>query len=269
MSRFLGVLLLFLLAAPVGAQELIFTSPPRESAEAGEKMYGPIASYLSAQLGRKVVYEHSRNWLHYIDQLRADHYDLVFDGPHFISWRMQRHGHTPLVRLTGGLSFVVLARADDQRVTEMSQLAGRPVCGHAPPNLATLTMQAQFPNVSREPIVREMRGFNNIFKAVLDGKCIAGVVPLGVYRKLNTGEAEGRLRVLFQSPPVAHQGITASSRVSVDEQERIRTSLLAEESQEATKALRDRFGRGKPFQSASVEEYAGLSVLLKDVWGFN
>ena len=77
-----GLLLLFQSAI---AKDLILTAPPREKPEAGQKLYGPIASYLTKLLGKKVVYKHPQNWLNYQHEMRHDKYDIVFDGPHFIS----------------------------------------------------------------------------------------------------------------------------------------------------------------------------------------
>jgi len=65
--------------------ELVLSAPPRESFKAGNKLYGPLAEHLTKLLGQKVTYKHPENWLHYQRELRNDVYDIVFDGPHFIS----------------------------------------------------------------------------------------------------------------------------------------------------------------------------------------
>ncbi|KPJ93231.1 MAG: hypothetical protein AMJ53_07800, partial [Gammaproteobacteria bacterium SG8_11] len=66
--------------------DLILSAPPRELPEAGLKLYGPLASHLSELLGEKVIYQHPNNWLEYQRDLRRGVYDIVFDGPHFVSW---------------------------------------------------------------------------------------------------------------------------------------------------------------------------------------
>jgi len=269
--RCMGILALCAtLAAPVHAQdsEFVFTSPPREPAKKGLETYGPIAEYLSSKTGAKFVYQHPQNWLNYMSQMQSDAYDLVFDGPHFISWRIAKFNHTPLVKLPGKLDFVVIARTDNPNISDLSDLAGRSVCGHAPPNLATLTMQARFPNPSRQPYVVEVRGFPNIFKAVVDRKCEGGVLPTKVYAKLNKGETEGVTRVLYQSRPLPHQGFSASTRIPPETQKAVRDALLAPEASGPTEKLRARFAGGKALQPATREEYEGLGYLLKDMWGF-
>ncbi|MDH5777459.1 MAG: phosphate/phosphite/phosphonate ABC transporter substrate-binding protein, partial [Gammaproteobacteria bacterium] len=69
------------------------TAPPRESKEAGNKLYTPLANHLSKLLNAKVVYQHPGNWLNYQRDMREDKYDIVFDGPHFISWRLEHLKH--------------------------------------------------------------------------------------------------------------------------------------------------------------------------------
>jgi len=151
-------------------------------------MYGPIADFLSAKTGHTFTYKHPDNWLSYMKEMRMGEYDLAFDGPHFVSWRIAALQHTPLVRLPGKLEFVVISRKDNAKVTKIQDLAGKPICGHAPPNLATLTMQDQFQNPSRQPRIEVVRGFKNVYNAMVAGKCEAAVIPAKVYKKLNKGD---------------------------------------------------------------------------------
>ena len=74
------------------ARNLILSAPPRETAEAGMKIYGPIAQHLSKLLGVIVTYKHPGNWMTYQHEMRDDKYDIIFDGPHFISWREKHLG---------------------------------------------------------------------------------------------------------------------------------------------------------------------------------
>jgi len=267
------ILVLFATVALCGpltavARDIVFTAPPRESIDDGKATYDPIAEYLSKVSGQTVRYEYSRNWLSYMSKLQEDYYDVVFDGPHFISWRMARYGHMPLVRIPGSLDFIVMVRADNANVTQLSDLAGRSACGHAPPNLATLTFQAQFPNPSRQPYLIELTGFPNIFQAVLDGKCDAGVVPSKIYAKLNKGDKQNTSRVIFQSKPLPNQGFSASTRVPPELQAKFVAALLAPEAEKPTAKLRARFAGGKAFIAANRQEFEGLGYLLKDMWGF-
>lgn len=260
-------LILFGVQAAV-AEPLIFTSPPRETPAKGQEDYGPIADYLSKSTGREFVYRHPKNWLSYMKDMQTGKYDLVFDGPHFVSWRVAKLNHTPLVRLPGALEFVVITKKDNGKIQEMNDLAGRYVCGHAPPNLATLTMQAQFSNPNRQPQIRVIRGFTNVFNGLLEDKCDGAVIPAKVYNKLNKKDETKSTRILFHSTPLPHQAFSADPRIPSELQSKIRQSLLSPGGVKATVKLRDRFAGGKELLATDRGEYQGFSYLLQEIWGF-
>ncbi len=105
----LPVNVLFLLCCCSAARaDLLLTAPPRESVADGQKQYGPLAEKLTQILGEKVTYQQPKGWLFYQRDMRADKFDIVFDGPHFISWRIKRFGHTPVAKLPGTLVFIVV-----------------------------------------------------------------------------------------------------------------------------------------------------------------
>lgn len=258
---------LFLVTATVSAADLVFAAPPRGSLETEQKIYQPIVDLISQVTGKSFVFRYSQSWLGYEAAMLKDAYDVVFDGPHFIGWRMAKLGHTPLVRLDGNLSFVVVARKDSERIRELKDLAGRKVCAFAPPNLATLTLYNAFANPARQPIIAEInKGFKEAYDGVLGGKCDGGVMQAALYAKFDEGSHKGQTQVLFRSQPVPNQGISVSRRITPEMQKKIADALLGPAGQKATAALREEFK--KDFVPAKPEEYQGLGVLLKDTWGF-
>lgn len=106
-------LLLILLLSPfsgsfaASGKTYLFSAPPRGSETKEREVYEPIASYLSQVTGKNIVYKHPDNWLNYQNLMQQGKYDLVFDGPHFIGWRMEKPGHQPLVKLPG--SYLLLS----------------------------------------------------------------------------------------------------------------------------------------------------------------
>lgn len=268
-NRLLAGLLLFAVGIPAYAKDLIFAAPPRGSLQEETKVYQPIVDLLSKVTGQKVTYRWTDNWLVYEHAMQKDEYDFVFDGPHFIGWRMEKYNHAPLVKLDGKLAFVVIARSDNARIQEIKDLAGRRICAFAPPNLATLTMYTHFNNPARQPIIMEIKkGFGEAFEGVMNKRCEGGVLQKTLYeQKFNVGEAAGQTKVLVQTKPVPNQGLTASNRVSLEMQQKIAAALMSPEGQKATEALRARFK--KDFVPATKAEYEGLGALLKDVFGFN
>ncbi len=87
-----------------------------------------------------MTYQQPRGWLFYQRDMRQDAYDIVFDGPHFISWRTLQSNHTPVAKLPGKLVFAVVARQDDAGIKELDNLVNQSVCTVSPPNLSTLTL---------------------------------------------------------------------------------------------------------------------------------
>jgi hypothetical protein len=215
------------------------------------------------------VYKYPDNWLTYQKEMQTGQYPLVFDGPHFISWRMQHSQHEPIAQLPGKLAFVLATSATDKRFTDISQLAGRPICALAPPNLATLTMQSKFTNPARQPLIIEVPSFGEGYKQMLAGKrCVAVVMRDKLFKKLN-GEKKAA-QVIWSSKGVANQGFSAGPQFTPEDKRKMQKALLAPEAKTAITGFLDRFSKGnKQLESATYEDYRGLSELLKGVWGFD
>lgn len=260
--------LLFALSIPSYA-ELILSAPPREDSETGTKLYGPLAEHLSKLLGEKVTYVHPNNWLEYQRDLRKDVYDIVFDGPHFVSWRMSHLHHDVLVKLPGTLEFVVIVNSDDPEIKHVKDLIGKKICGIPPPNLATLTVIDQFPNPVRQPVIWGVNGgYMDVFRAFISGKCRAAVFRSTFFEKKLTEQDRANTRVLFRSKALPNQAISVSSRVNDTARKKIVKSLTtAGNGMIATKSISRRFGgkQAKPFVSAKKEEYEQHTQLLEGI----
>ena len=252
---------------PVAAQDFVFSAPPRGTADKEALVYKPIAAYLSRITGKRIVYQHPDNWLNYQSQMQKDAYDLVFDGPHFVAWRMAKTKHKPLVRLPGKLAFVVAVQKGNTKITNIQQVRGRKICVLAPPNLATLTMLKQFDNPMRQPFLVSIKSFPQAYERLTKGDCIAAVMRDKMFNKLNKGSQLGR--IIYRSQGIANQAFSAGPKFSVDDKERIKQALLSAEAKQKMAAFHARFNKkGKPLEAAMRNEYQGLAVLLKDVWGF-
>ncbi len=259
---------LFLLPQLATAQELIFTAPPREKPEAGAKQYGPLAAHLSKLLDRNVRYVHPGNWLNYQRDMRADRYDIVFDGPHFASWRMAHLGHDALVRLPGSLEFFLLTNKGENEIHTTDDLVGQKICGIAPPNLSTLSIIAKFNNPVRQPVVKAIRGgMSAVVKAFDAGQCRAAVVRNTFFSKKMSNEQRARYRIIYQANPLPNQSITASKRVSEREKMLITQSLTNGDGIVASQPILKRFGgkKAKSFVLAKAGEFNGINSLLEGV----
>lgn len=265
----LALAILMPAALPVAGAELVMTAPPRELPEAGEKIYAPLAEYLSTILGEKVVYKHPKNWLQYQRDLRHDVYDIVFDGPHFVSWRMAHLNHDVLVKLPGTLEFVIVINKDDQDINDLKDLIGKKICGIPPPNLATLTVIEQFQNPVRQPIIWGVRGgFRSVHETFSKGGCRAAVFRTTFFEKKLSDSDRATMKVLFKSKALPNQAISVSSRIKPKyKKEIIRSLTLDEKGKKAAQGIVNRFGgkNATPFIAAKKEEYSDHTMLLEGV----
>ena len=262
-------LCLLLPAMSQASAELIMTAPPRENPEAGAKIYTPLAEHLTILLGEKVIYKHPKNWLEYQRDLRHDVYDIVFDGPHFVSWRVAHLKHDVLVKLPGTLEFVIVVNKDDKEIKEMKHLVGKKICGIPPPNLATLTVIDQFQNPVRQPIIWGVPGgFPNVYDTFKKGGCRAAVFRTTFFNKKLSDADRASMRILYHSKALPNQAISVSKRIDSKYKEKIIRSLTLEESgKKAAQGITKRFGGKKapPFVAANKKEYADHTLLLEGV----
>ena len=259
--------LALLFAAPATiAKDLVLTAPPRESEQKALEIFQPIADYLTRALGRPVVYKFSDNWLTYQSEMQKDLYDIVFDGPHFISYRMTRHQHTPLVKLPGKFVFIIIAKKGNDRINKIEDVNGRRLCAPAPPNLGALTALAQYTNPARQPILVDTKGFPQTYEGLLSGKCVAAAMQIKVFEKLD--KEKKAAKILFESKGLPNQAISASPRLDVAQRAKLAEALLSAAGKQATAKLREEYN-GQDFVPAAAQEYEGHHILLKDTWGFH
>lgn len=267
-GRGLTLLCLLFIAGISQAKELILTAPPRENPEAGNKIYGPLALHLSELIGSKVVYQHPRNWLNYQRDMRENKYDIIFDGPHFISWRVNHLKHDVLVKLPGTLEFFLITNAENGRIKSLDDLIGKKICGISPPNLSTLTILDKFRNPVRQPVIVGIKGgMGKVYQAFNDGKCDAAVLRSTFYKKKLKQDQRDKLKVLYHSTPLPNQAISVSQRVNTSAKNKMLQSLTLGDGTRQSEGILKRFGgkKARSFIPTKNVEYAGHNVLLEGV----
>ena len=267
------ILFLFILLLPLKAvisASLVLTAPPREKPEAGMKIYGPIAARLTKILNINVIYKHPGNWLKYQREMRNDKYDFIIDGPHFVAWRIAHLSNTPLVKLPGTLQFMLLADKNNPDLDTADKLIGKRICGISPPHLSTLSVLDYYRNPVRQPIIRGIKGgMGKVLKAYFSKKsnCSAMVLRNKFFKKKVKKDQREKLKVLFLSKAMPNQALTASKRVSVVLQDKIRRDFtMVKEGVASTKGVVKRFApKAKSFIPVKAGEYDGYNMLLEGV----
>ncbi|MBI3563412.1 MAG: PhnD/SsuA/transferrin family substrate-binding protein [Gammaproteobacteria bacterium] len=261
--------LLVLIALPVYA-DLIFTSPPREGGggnDNADDFYIPFAKYLSSVIGQKVVYENPSNWLNYQAKMKEDKYDIIFDGPHFIAWRIVHLDNEAIVRMPGPLDFTLYTRKSEDSVNKLEDMVAQSFCTIPPPNLGTLALLDKFRNPVRQPVLKSIGGgVQQIVEAFKEGKCKAALVRSNYYAKKISDEEKKNLKVIFKTGNFPNQGFSVSKRVSVQERAQLKQALTSTTPDATVLELVKRFGKPEDrLIPTDNKEFEGYNNLLEGV----
>jgi len=270
-SIYKPVFALFTLAVLFSQQlqaKLIFTAPPRESRQSALELYTPFAKHLSELLGEEVEYQYPRGWLRYQRDIRRNIYDLIFDGPHFASWRMAHLGHKPLVKLPGTLVFYFITPATNVDITKSTDLIYKKVCIIPPPNLTALVLLSELNDPIKEPVLKSVKGgMKAVFKELDKNSCVAAVVRSNYYDKRLSDEQRAKYKIIHTTKPIPNQVITASTKVDKTSRDKIIQSLTEGPGVEVANKIVKRFGgkKVKSFIKADKADYEGQNKLLEGV----
>lgn len=254
------------LSAEEAQSPLIFGTAPTSSPEETKKAYAKMISYLSETIGRPVELQPAANYQDYQLNMRKGVYDLAFDGPPFVAWRMERMKHVPLVRLPAEIKIIVIKR-DDSKYNTLEELATHNVntCVVPPPNTLTLIFLGYFPHPARQPNLLPIEGFKNIENCIRSGKGEVAVFRDVYWQKMDqTG-----LKVVYE-PGIGYpeRTISAGPNVSPELRAKIIDALISEQGAAASKDVLSRFRRDK-FVRAESQDFEGQSEMLRPVWGFH
>jgi len=269
MGKYRIVLLLFVLllaqgTLAAGEGKIIFATAPTQSAEVTRELYTPLLTHLSRETGREFVLETASNFVEYTNKMRSGHYDMLFDGPHFVGWRMDRLGHQPLARFPGQIRIVVVT-GEDAPYSRLQELAARKVCTFASPNMLTMAFLQYIPNHARQPTLVRAQGFPGLVECLRSGKGEAAVLRDKFWNKKMD---QSGLRLLA-APAEGYPERTFSISGALDEElrQQVAEALLSEAGREAAAPLLKRFKRDR-LVAAKRAEYKGVGRLLNPVWGF-
>lgn len=263
-----GLLAAGLLFSVASHAELILSAPPRESIAEGQKLYGPLADYLSKLLGQKVSYHYPGNWLRYQVDMRHDRFDIVFDGPHFASWRIKYYQHTPLVKLPDILKFYLVALAANDEINEPEDLAARRICVIPPPNLSALVLLDRLDGPAREPVIEPAKGgMKTVYKELLTKQCDAAMMRSTFFDDKLDAQQRKQLKIIYTSPEMPNQVITVSKALNEEQQRLIVNALVGGEGVPYAENIVRRFTGNQYSEFVPVlgNEYQDYSRLLEGV----
>ena len=260
LSRKIIVLITLVMPVSLLAETLIMTAPPREAPAEATAMYEGLAMYLSDATGRNIVYKHPGDWLTYQRNMRNDKYDIIFDGPHFTSWRVKRIDYNVQVRLPNNLEFVLVVKKNNKNINTTKDLVTKYVCGVNPPHLSTLSVLGLYPNPIQQPRLVGIKGhMNKVLDGLKQNKCEGAIFVTHFYEK-----HKDKLKVIARTQPLPDQAISTSNRLNSTEQEKLKRALLSSASKPYVEGLMKKYGGGaSSFISASNADYNDYNKLIE------
>lgn len=244
-------------------EEIVFATAPTQPEAETRKLYTPLLQHLSEFTGKKFVLKTAKNFVEYSNKMRAGEYDMIFDGPHFVGWRMERMGHVPLARFPGEIRIVVAGHTDSA-YQSIEELAGVRVCAFPSPNMLSMAFLQYFPNPVRQPALIRAQGFKGLNSCLREEKGEVAVLRDKLWAKM---DQEGLRLVAAPKRGYPERTFSISKEIEAALRSQIAEALVSQSGITAGEVLLKRFKRDK-FIKADPKEYAGLGALLNPVWGF-
>jgi len=255
------VLTLAVLSSPLAHADLVFSAPPRGTEAEERATYEPFVQAMSEWIGTRVVYDYPGDFVTYTFRMRKGQYDLVFDGPHFVAWRMANLHHRVLVDLPEPLVFNVVTGVENGEVNDLDSLINKRVCSLASMQFGTLVVLSQYK--LREPELQIVKGEARVAENLQSGQCNVAILRSNVFNRLPEPE-RAKYKVVFTSNPYPNSAITAGPRLS-DDQRRILTARLSDPENSAMKDVLIRFTtKAASFTRAEPTRFVGMDQMLKE-----
>lgn len=220
-----------------------------------DRLYGPLADFLSIELDRLVKLRTKSTFENFADAIRNESYDIVFVHPFFYVDAVDRHGYLPLARLDQELRAVLVA-TEGSGVMDLQNLAGKTI--GLPPKLAAvskLIKSALIDNGMRPGLdvgIRHFRNKASCLQATVAGGVAACGVPAFVLEEIGDFKSKP-LHVIFEAPPVSHFAFAVHHRVSEHERKRLQDLILS-----LGNGNVEGFGPQKRFIRIDQQDYAGI-----------
>jgi ABC-type phosphate/phosphonate transport system substrate-binding protein len=254
-------------ASLAGVNDIIFSTAPTQSPELTLQNYQPLAEYLSRVTGKHVLVKPAKNFQEYSANMRNGTYDMLFDGPHFISYRLLKKNHILIAKLPGELRFAIVARKD-ANIKKLHDLIGKRVCSPSLPHLGTLTFLDLFPNPVRQPEMQPVQSFKEALACIKNGTAQAAVFRDKFWNKKVKDKSKFKV-VHVTKHKLPERGITISSKVDKTTREKITKALTTPEAAIYLEKAFSTIGGKSKFIHADKNDYENLDELLKVVWGFH
>lgn len=251
------------LAACVRADPLLISLPASLDSDESTYMARDVVELLARRTGANFELARHDNALAYLRDLESDRFALVFDGPHVLAALAEGGAMRPVVEFRHALSYVVVVPSRDQRVYQLRDLAGKPVCTGSLPDLFALHLAANIGNPTREPVVVPEPDHLRRLRRLAAGHCHAATLQTSRFMALSEREGSEDIRIIYKSDTLPGIGAAVSLHLEQPVREAIVDALLSSEGVGATRAMSIGFlGTEAPLAAIGPDRLRPLAGLM-------
>ena len=249
-------------AAPALAADYTLAVEPNYPPAQAEMVYQPLLDYLSASTGHTFRIKTASNYHVYWRDLRAGmKVDFAFEEAHFTSYRIDRLGFTPLVRVAEGTRFSLLA---DASVAEggLQGLIGNRVVSMPAPSMGYLLLTELYKNPIAEPqVLSEATNWKDGVDMIFAGETEGAMVPNYI------AQLYPNLVVVSESREFIGRTLSAAGTVPSDVREAVEEAMLKLHEDPGSYEVLVELGATQ-FVDAPAAEYTNSESLLAGVFGY-
>lgn len=260
--RGLAALVLALISAPSLAADYTLAVEPNYPPSQAQLVYKPLLDYLSASTGHTFKLKTSANYHVYWRDLRAGmKVDFAFEEAHFTSYRIDRLGFTPLVRVAEPTRYSLLA---DAAIAEggTAGLIGYRVVSMPAPSMGYLLLGEIYRNPIAQPEIKSVASnWRDGVEMIFSQETEAAMVPNYI------AQLYPNLVVVSESREFTGRTLSAAGTVPNDVREAVAAAMLKLHEDAALYEVLAELGASQ-FVETSADAYAGSEKLLSGVFGY-
>src|SRR5688572_26505187 len=232
--------------------------PPDQALE----VYKPLLDYLKKSTGHTFTLVVPRNY-HFLwrDMKRNEPLDFTFEEAHFVDFRIQRFGFTPLVRTVEPTAYALLAQAELAE-KGINGLVGQRIACMPSPSLGFALVAEMYKNPVAQPDIRsEAASWRDGVEMVFAGEADAAMVQTYI------ADAYPNLVAVNKTRDFPGRAVSAAQAVDPVVKQQVKDALLKlHEDPDQLNTLNE-LGTAQ-FQETSAAEYAGAEEMLSGFFGY-
>ena len=221
-----------------------------------EQFYAPLAEAFAAVLQREVRLRTRQTFAAWYDEVKQQHYDIVFIQPFDYIHAFDQYDYLPLARNRDPLAAVIMVKTDSP-LQSLADLRGRivalPSARAAVSHLTKTALLEAGLTPGQSVTIQHVDNHNSCLQQMLIGDAAACGTSLAVARNFMK-RYDISLRELAVTPAIPHVLFAAHKRVPAQERERLREVIL--KLHETDRGRRFLAGIGcKAFEQAQDADY--------------